>query len=299
MQLIAFFISFVMLFNILHFGFPAFAATVQFTPSGGGNSGTLNAEIPVTNVGKLKITNGTAVIRGNTIDVVGMLPGQTTKQSLLSGVVVKTELTSTGKAAQVKGIAYFRQGAAIEALDALSQNAEDIIDTIDGGTYYGHIVSINRDEVEFEDRNHNRRRFGMGEIKAIRGPRVLTFSVPLVLAAAIAPAASGLGSSPIEGASGPKATFSSTGGAKAPPPSSPPGTTEPGFLGTTLGKVIVGTVLAAGIATAITVPIVVGVHNGNVRRHRRQRQQEQLFLLNSIVRSNQPPPTVNTSRSSP
>jgi hypothetical protein len=63
MQLLSFLLSFVILFHFLQVPASVVAATVEFTPSGQGGAGTINAEIPVTKIGKLQINDGTAIIR--------------------------------------------------------------------------------------------------------------------------------------------------------------------------------------------------------------------------------------------
>jgi hypothetical protein len=280
MQLLSFLLSFVMLFHFLQVPTSVVAATVEFTPSGQGGSGTINAEIPVTKIGKLQITDGTAIIRGNTIDVVGTTPGSTTKQSLVSGVVVKTEVVPSGKTAKLNGIAYFRQGAAIEALG--DPNEEELIDVVNGGTVSGHIVSINRDEVEIEDRQNNRRKIAMAQVKAIHSNRALAFTVPIAAAAAIALGTAFTGTAA-------KASFNTThsGAVKAastPRPVSSGGQGG-GFLGSTLGKVIIGGAIVGGIATAIAVPIYFGTRNGGRNNERNANLAAQLAIINTIRQS--------------
>ena len=287
MQLISLLMALLLVFHWLNPQVAALAATVSYTPGATATTGSIDAEIPVTKVGKLLIPDGMAIIKDTTIDVMGTPSGAASKQNLLSGVVVKVEVTATGKTGKLSGLAYFRQGPGLAAID--DPNAEELIDTTDGGVVAGHIVSINRDEVEIEERNGNRRRIAMANIKAFHTPRGFGFVIPVAATAAI-----GAGSFT---ATATKMTMSPTGGGKAVVAKQPP--SQPGPSGGSFPwlKVILGALVVGGVATAITLPIVLTVGGGHNDNGQKNAQLANILFLQQAAQQSQEVPQVRAPSS--
>jgi hypothetical protein len=272
------------------------AATVNFTPAGTAGAGTMDGEVPVNKVGKLLMSDGVAIFKGTTVDIMGTPAGGTQKQNLLSGVCFKTESTA-GSKPQLKGHCYFRQGPGLATID--DPSAEELIDLVDGGVVSGHIVAINTEEVEIEEHGGNRRRIAMSGVRGIKSPRVYTFVAPCVVPTAVAVGTAFTGECTRMSFNPtwtgkvaatphvkPQQPQQSTVTQTAPP--SDPGT---GGIHSGVGKVVVGGLVLCGIACAIALPIAIPLATrGNRNRRRQQEALHQFAAVDILTRQRVPPP---------
>lgn len=293
MRLISLLLSLLMFLELSFYPLPAGASPVSFAPGAAGVGGSLQGEVPVNKVGKLLLADGVAIFKDNSVDVVGTPPGATQKQNVLSGVCFKVDATGAGTKPSLKGQCYFRSGPGLSQIDDPSQ--EELIDLVDGGVVSGHIVAINHEEVEVEESGGNRRRFAMGGVKAIRSPRVYSFTVPCVAAAPVTLGTAFSGECT-------RMTFTPTASgkvavAKPPKPTQPsqPSTPPPsasssgGGEGWTPKKIILGGAIMCGIACAIALPIAIPLATRGKNNTRRKREQfiNQVNAIN-IIRAQQP-----------
>ncbi len=303
--------------------FSALAATVNYVPGTGGAGGTISTQVPLTKVGKLNIPDGVATLHDHTIDVVGTLAG--TKQNVLSGVVLKADVSVSGSHGKLTGLAYFRQGPGLTAID--DPNAEETIDVKGGRVISGHIVSINRDQVEIVDRSNTNQQVATVDVSTIHSPRAFAFTMGLLAAAgtaisltsAFTATSAKLSLSPtfvaakvaavtapktVAPGAGPRGTVS--------PGTTGPGTTSPGTTGpaptpatgsagmSLTTKLILATVGVLGVATAIAVPVAVGcaTHRAHMRhRHAVEQQQNITAMLLYLQTHQQPAPSMASQTS--
>lgn len=272
-------------------GLPAEAATIQFAPAGAAGEGTFVGEVTADKIGKLKLNHGTIAVKGNLVDVLVAGVDPTQKKTVLSGVVYKNRVVGSGSHAKLEGGCFFTSGTAINEID--DPNCEEMIDIADGGVVAGHVVAINHEEVTVEQKNGERRRIAMATVVKIHSPRAFTFSIAI---AAVAGAAIATGTA--FSATGDQMSFCPTITAKAAAPHVAKAPSEgkaakvqTSSQGVSAGKICVITAVLLGIATAIAVPVAVGVASGGHHHNNNAANQlAEINFLNSLRRRPEPPP---------
>jgi hypothetical protein len=249
--------------------YAANAAAVTYTPKDV-KGGSVEGSVPVNKVGDLMLTDASAIIKGNVIDVESK-DTSGVKKTVLSGVVFKTKVTGTGATAKLTGLAYFRQGTSLGEID--DPEAEELIDIEDGGVVGGKIVAVNRDELVMST-PAGERRVPVDKLKRVCSPKVYSFSMPLVAGAKIdlnqqfqadakqikfertaAPCTSKQKKAAEAQGRHPKLCCHGFLVAVVPPKEAP-----------AVGKIIAITAVMAAVAAAIAIPIAVAVPLGNKKK---------------------------------
>lgn len=276
-------------------GTPASAATINFTPVGNGGDGTFVGEVVAEKIGKLKLDHGVVSVKGNVVDVLVSGADITQKKTVLSGVVYKSRCVGTGKKIKIEGGCFFTSGSKLSEID--DPNVEELIDCTDGSVVSGHIIAINHEDCEVEQRDGKRRRVPMAIVTKIKSPRCYTFSIPVAAAAGTA-IATGTAFS----GEGERCTFTSTSTGHAAPIAKEPKQQKQPKQQTSSGERHIGKIVAiacvmAVIACAIAIPIAIACSNGGGGNNNAANQ----VALANMLRNQQasvPPPAAEIPVSS-
>lgn len=136
---------------------------------------TLDVTGSTSSVGDLSVLHGEVVIRKqHTIDVRVPQAGTDIKKTALSGAIFDTTVVKHGKTCTVNGMAYFSQGSSMTAID--DPDCEELISVEGGETVQGKIVSINHETVTINS-NGQTREIPVRQIKRICSSRIYKFSM--------------------------------------------------------------------------------------------------------------------------
>jgi hypothetical protein len=266
-------------------GSPASAATINFTPVGSTGDGTFVGEVVAEKIGKLKLDHGVVSVKGNVVEVLVSGADITQKKTVLSGVVCKSRCVGSGKKIKIEGTCFFTGGSKISEID--DPNVEELIDCTDGSVVSGHIIAINHEECEVEQRDGRRRRVPMAIVTKIKSPRCYTFSIPVAAAAGTA-IATGTAFS----GEGERCTFTATGSghstpvAKEPKQQKQPKQQSSKGDGPHVGKIVAITCVMLAIACAIAIPIAIACSSGGGGNNNAANQ----VALTNLLRSRQSVP---------
>lgn len=143
------------------------AATLNYTPVPGHESGLMQGEAPISKVGKLKLDQGIARINGNKVDIIeGSGDGG---QTLLSGVLISPNLDAKGKQAKYEALAYFQDGSALKTIADPASNEQ--VELTDKSLVTGKIDSINNDSIVVQTENGSQI-VKLDQVAEIRSPKL-------------------------------------------------------------------------------------------------------------------------------
>lgn len=144
------------------------AATLNYKPVAGYESGLLQGEAPISQVGKLKLDQGIARINGSKVDIVNESAGAE-KKVLLSGILISPTLDTNGKRAKYQALAYFQDGEALQSIADPQVNEQ--IELTDSSLVTGKIEKIDADSIVVGTENGSRT-VSLDQVAEIRSPKL-------------------------------------------------------------------------------------------------------------------------------
>jgi len=248
----------------------ALSATATFSGNGA------QAQVPVSKIGALMLADAVAFLNNDSIEVRSK-SSQDSSQNMLQGTVLNTEIRGAGASRHIHGIAFFQSGSSLGGVCKKGGGPERV------KTSSGEILSGAISNVTADGLNVGSSRVPAGGISCIDSPCAFEFDIPLSGAS---------GTSSVTGEAS-KISFSqcnlpvTTTKVREKEPKVSSG--EPN----TKMRIVVCTLLLAGIATAIAVPIAVGPH----RHHHRHRDNSQQILLQRFLAERARTPTESVMQS--
>ncbi len=157
---------------------------VTYVPSSAANTGgKLDGQAPVRVIGDLKVNQGDVVLsNGYVIDITVPQSGTTIKKTVLSGVTFQNKVQVSGKTATLTGLAFFRQGSALQAID--EPDCEELIAVDGGGEVQGRIINVNREEIAIQT-SSGIEKIPINRIKRVCSPRIYNYRMQIALSKAV------------------------------------------------------------------------------------------------------------------
>jgi hypothetical protein len=217
------------------------AAAVNFTV---GQSSSLNGQVPVHKIGNLLLAEGMALLDGSDVSVTAKNKDSKGTENILKGKLFKAAVAGAGKSTAVNGFAYFNAGSQLSSLEPRCTG--ESVDLSDGSKVTGPISDITQEAVSIASKT-----IPMSSVAAIHSSHVFNFSLKMN-----APTSGGA----VQGSPS-SINFSSTCGHEAATKVSKSTSSA------TKKRIIIMTVVALGIATAIScgvaIPLATHHHHSN------------------------------------
>lgn len=276
MRLLSFLISTVIAIQPL-WNLSAIASTINYAPGSGANHSSIDGEAIVKHVGTLTAEHGTAVISGNRLDIIFASADLTEKRTVLTGTTFNTTVTGQGKTGKITGLVLFDGGASLTQI--YNPETKDLVMLSDGGSYSGQITGLTEERLEITSAG-GARTIDTASIREIRSSRVFKFTLPFT-------ASTNIDEQNKFQAETSQIAFSSTSSTTMNAHASTQAVTKtatsaPPSSSNESGRVrrLVFTILILGaIATAIAVPIAVGVAT---HHHHHNNAGQQVALVNYL-----------------
>lgn len=253
MRYLSQFLAMALIINSLAAVPAALAMPVSFTQAGEGQTSAVECHLPVNSIGPVLLNKGSARLAGGNIDVATVPEWLFDPQIVLSGVVINSQIETSGPKSMITGLAYFNKGdwlnnlGSTVAKDTLYLNSGDVVTVQVGATADNALEVLQSDGT--------RRKIPFADIRDIRSPRAYRFSIP---ASSVKLPLQPGGSIDLDGS---RLTFAASGslrGRLAQKPSAPV-SHLPGTEGAVSNRAIAGWLaldVANDLAPAITAPIM-------------------------------------------
>jgi len=141
----------------------ALAAAVNYNQSAG-----VQGQVPVHKIGNLLFAEGLAILNGSDISVTAKNESTHASENVLKGKILKTEVTHAGGSTFVKGISYFNGGSQLPSLEPNCKG--ESVDLNDGSKVVGPIEDISQEAVSIAGKA-----IPMGSVSAIHSGHVFNF----------------------------------------------------------------------------------------------------------------------------
>lgn len=257
----------------------ALAATnLNYTPAPASEtgSGSFKGESKFNKIGNLYGEDLSVVLDGSMLSV----ENKKSNKTIASAVLFKTKLERRAAGARFSGFCFFRQGEALSEILGKQAADKDRVKTRDGEEFLGTISSLDRNELVITDTNGVPHRVSCAQAE-VCSARVFQFSCDLKgefdFSKPCSLDASKFVFSP---------TAVKTERAKQEKQTQSTNSRDAASQWSTKKKLIVFTALTLLVATAIAVPLAVGIPAYNNRRNARRRRDAEYnqFLVNTLLR---------------
>ncbi len=155
---------------------PSFAETVNFTPPNSNNPASVVANLPISQIGCLKLNQGMAHLDNYLISIGAVPDWLFDEHKVLSGFILNSHMIISGNEAFISGTAYFYKG---EWLSYLTNTTNlDLITLTNQGLIRGRIVAFNPPKMDIQLDNGQIKTYASDEIKSISSVKCFSFSIP-------------------------------------------------------------------------------------------------------------------------
>ncbi len=153
----------------------AMAEVVNFIPANTTNPASVTADLPINQIGRLKLNNGMAHLDSTKISIGAVPDWLFDEHKVLSGFVLSSSMVMSGNEAFIQGLAYFNKG---EWLSYLGSSANlDVITLTNLNTLEGRIVAYNPPKLDIQLANGQIQSFDASTIKTIASNKCYRFSI--------------------------------------------------------------------------------------------------------------------------
>ncbi len=154
--------------------FMAIAADINYTPATASDPVGVKGEVPVNKIGVLLLADASCIIAGTTIVVAGKASPTGPHQTQIQGHIVNNQLTSQGKVGQINGKAYFDHGP---NLKSLGEPRQERVILHNGHIYNGHIVSVDDHIISFQPTQGENLNVPLQDVKTIESPHAFNYTI--------------------------------------------------------------------------------------------------------------------------
>jgi hypothetical protein len=261
MQILLSLFSLLLIFQTVVAPYACCAAEVKWTPAASGTPVQVEGTLPATKVGALLAADTLCILSGLTV-AIAIQSASGPHEIQMQGHLINNNLTTNGRVGQIQGKAYFDKGPSLKQLGEVKQ--ERVI-THNGHTYNGHVVSMDDRTMQFQQDGGPVHNIDLQDVKSIQSSKSLNYKIELK-------SDTKLDSKSSFTAHAEKITFK--------PTKAPSTTTDHGNF----QKVLVLTTVALLIATAIAVPIAVGVSTHNAHANNIAQQNTNKAVQAILIR---------------
>jgi len=157
----------------------AFAAPVELRQAADGKAAQGALILPVVSIGSLLLPSGQITVDGQNVEVGAVPEWLFDRHTVLTGVLIQLDVAGAAAspaATSLNGLVYFNGGDWLKNLRR--GRAKETIETADGQTYQGQIVSVTKDQISIDTLPGQSRNIALANVKNIISPCSYRFSAP-------------------------------------------------------------------------------------------------------------------------
>lgn len=150
-------------------------SSFSYTPPDGAKPGRFDGELSVDSIGKILVPRGKVSFIQDEMVIKAVPQWLFDRTVVLKGPIIRAEALAKDKSFILGGLVYLIDGMWLGELG--DSGSSEKIDTMDGETHTGHVVSRSGDSLVFVEKGGRKIDIAFGRIKTIESPRALTFNI--------------------------------------------------------------------------------------------------------------------------